>query len=143
MKRLSTIGLALFLTIGLVSCGTAQENTSNATVQTGAVIAKNVNTNEFKELIASKKDGILLDVRTAGELTSEGSIEGNINIDVRSVDFKEQLSKLDKDKPVMVYCHSGGRSGRALEVMKEMGFKEVYNLSGGISAWINDGKPVK
>jgi phage shock protein E len=142
MKKISTIGLAFLLIFGMSSCGTAQDN-SNATVQTGATIAKNVNTNEFQELIASKKDGILLDVRTPEELTSEGSIEGNINIDYRSADFKEQLNKLDKDKPVLVYCHSGGRSGRTLEMMKEMGFKEVYNLSGGIAAWTDEGKPVK
>jgi len=143
MKKISKIGLALFLLIGMGYCGTAQDNNSNATVQAEAAIAKNVNTSEFQALIANKKEGILLDVRTSGELISEGSIEGNINVDFRSTDFKEQLGKLDKNKPVMVYCRSSRRSGKAFEMMIEMGFKEVYNLSGGIAAWINDGKPVK
>lgn len=143
MKKTSTIGFGFLLIIGLLSCGTAQDNNSNTTVQADATIAKNVDTNEFQEHIDSKKGGILLDVRTPDELTAEGSIEGNINIDYRSADFKEQLNKLDKDKPVMVYCAVGGRSGQAMKMMEKMGFKEIYNLSGGIRAWQSEGKPVK
>ncbi len=143
MKKILTFGLAFFLIIIAISCGTAQEKNTGTTVQTDATIAKNVNATEFQALIASKKEGILLDVRTPEEFIAEGSIEGNVTIDFRAADFKEQLSKLDKDKPVMVYCHAGGRSGRTLEMMKEMGFKEIYNLSGGILAWKKGKKPVK
>jgi len=50
-------------------------------------------------------------------------------------DFKEQLSGLDKSKSYLVYCRSGNRSGKACSMMADMGFKNLYNLRGGIGAW--------
>lgn len=76
----------------------------------------------------------LLDVRTSDEF-AKGHIEGAINADINLGDFQTQLAKLDKSKPVFVYCLSGGRSSSAAEVLKENGFKEIYNLEGGILAW--------
>ncbi len=55
-------------------------------------------------------------------------------------DFNAQLEKLDKTKPVYVYCKAGGRSGKATKQMKKMGFTTVYNLIGGIGAWDAAGK---
>ena len=56
-------------------------------------------------------------------------------------DFEKQLEKLDKEKPVAVYCKVGGRSGQAMGKMNKLGFKEVYNLDGGMDAWKSAGKP--
>ncbi|MEZ5030799.1 MAG: rhodanese-like domain-containing protein [Saprospiraceae bacterium] len=53
----------------------------------------------------------------------------------------EALQRLPKDKPVFVYCRSGNRSGQAMDQMKKMGFREVYNLQGGIGAWSAAGLP--
>ncbi len=50
-------------------------------------------------------------------------------------DFLQQLQRLDKDQPVMVYCKVGGRSAKAAEALVKMGFKAVYELSGGILLW--------
>lgn len=133
--------IALVSLFSLASCGEGdaqeQHSNNNTTAETHQkhaekTIAKNVNVAEFKKLIESGK-GVLVDVRTPGEFNS-GNIEGAKNINI-SGDFANQIQKLDKDKPVYVYCRSGNRSGRAMQQMKGMGFKEVYNLSGGIGAW--------
>ncbi len=124
--------------LSLFSCSEAQEQ-NNATTETivkkekqTAVIAKNVTVQEFKQLI-EKGTGAIVDVRTPGEYTN-GNIEGSKNINIAG-NFSEEIQKLDKNKPVYVYCASGGRSSRAMQTMSQMGFKEVYNLSGGYSAW--------
>ncbi len=95
---------------------------------------KDVDVAEFKQLIANHTDEIIVDVRTPEE-TKNGMIEGAIHIDYHGANFKDEIGKLDKSKPILVYCASGGRSKRTQELMEELGFKEVYNLSGGYSAW--------
>ncbi|MCO6475600.1 MAG: rhodanese-like domain-containing protein [Phaeodactylibacter sp.] len=77
----------------------------------------------------------LIDVRTPKEY-SEGHIEGAVNIDFYDEGFRQQLEqKLDKDNPVMLYCRSGRRSANAAKQMQALGFKEVYDLKGGILDW--------
>jgi rhodanese-related sulfurtransferase len=73
-------------------------------------------------------------VRTPGEV-AEGAIDGAVNIDFNGDDFESEISKLDKDTPVYVYCHGGGRSGNAMNMMKDLGFSEVYNLVDGYGNW--------
>ena len=107
----------------------------------GAIIAKNVAPIEFKELIDSKKEGVVLDVRTPQEI-AQGAIAGHVDMNFYAPDFKEQLKTLDKSKPVMVYCAVGGRSGSAMQLLSSMGFKEVYNLAGGIRAWQSQEMPL-
>lgn len=140
MKRISTVGFAFLLIIGITSCGNSQGNESNSEQQKNASVAKNIGTAEFQKMMAS--DVVVLDVRTPEEVAA-GSIEGSTALDFYGANFKQSLEALDKDKPVLVYCAVGGRSGNAMQMMKKMGFKEVYNLSGGIRAWKSEGKPVK
>jgi len=83
----------------------------------------------------------LVDVRTPHEW-STGHIEGAKHIDWFSDDFKAEVSKLDKDGPVRLYCAGGGRSEEARELLRGMGFKDVLDLDGGISAWKEAGAPV-
>jgi rhodanese-related sulfurtransferase len=56
--------------------------------------------------------------------------------------FKEELNKLNKTKKYLVYCRSGHRSGASVDVMKELGFIEIYNLEDGIIKWKEKGFPV-
>lgn len=56
-------------------------------------------------------------------------------MDFYGPNFASELESLDKDKPVMIFCKSGGRSGQTLEMMKEMGFSTVLELEGGYSGW--------
>ena len=90
---------------------------------------------EFKKLAKAGK-GSILDVRTPKEY-DEGHLKGSINMSYFDKDFKNQVGKLDKAKPVYVYCHSGGRSSKAMSIMKSEGFKTIYNLNGGYAAWKN------
>jgi rhodanese-related sulfurtransferase len=123
MKMLSILSIVfLFL-----SCSTS------STTLTAQTINKKVSKTEFAELI--KKNGAqLIDVRTPREF-SNGFIEGAKNIDYNGDSFEKQMKKLDKTKPLLVYCAAGGRSENAAELLQEWGFKEVYDLEGGYNGW--------
>lgn len=82
----------------------------------------------------------LIDVRTSEEF-SEGHIENAVNIDVTANDFDAKVASLDKEKPVMVYCKLGGRSAKASARLKELGFKTITDLEGGITNWKSENKP--
>ena len=58
-------------------------------------------------------------------------------------DFANRLADLDRSLPYFVYCRSGNRSGQTLDMMRDLGFEEVYNLEGGIIAWNEAGLPVE
>jgi rhodanese-related sulfurtransferase len=85
---------------------------------------------------------ILLDVRRPDEF-KESRIEKAINIDYTSNNFKDEISKLERNGKYLVYCRSGRRSSNALEIMKDLGFEDVKNMEGGITKWINKGLPIK
>ena len=89
----------------------------------------------------TQPDVQLVDVRTPEEF-SEGHLENAINIDVTADDFDAKVVDLDKEKPVMVYCKSGGRSAKASARLKELGFKNISDLEGGITNWKSENKPV-
>ena len=96
---------------------------------------------EAFEAISLQKDVQLVDVRTPEEYQM-GHIGNASNINFKATDFKEKMSKLDKTKPVAVYCGVGGRSGKTVPILTELGFKIVYDLQGGITAWKTQGKKV-
>lgn len=91
--------------------------------------------------ILTQGNGTFVDVRTAKE-HEDAFIPNSVLIDWKSSDFADKIQKIDKDKPVFIYCRTGMRAARAKRKMKKMGFKEVYNLRGGIKAWAKDGLPV-
>lgn len=83
----------------------------------------------------------LVDVRTPQEYR-EGYIEGALNIDFRNENFEELILKVDKTKPVAVYCAKGGRSSKCSAFMKKAGFTKIYDLDGGITEWKYKGKDI-
>ncbi|MDT7827477.1 rhodanese-like domain-containing protein [Pricia sp. S334] len=77
----------------------------------------------------------LVDVRTSGEFHG-GHIKKAVNIDVMdAMNFQKAFEKLDKDKPVYLYCRSGARSRKAAKRLVGMGFSEIYDLKGGYMRW--------
>ena len=90
---------------------------------------------EAQELI-SGRDALLLDVRDAPELTQLGKLKGALNVSRGMLEFRADPAgsyhnpEFRKDRPVVVYCASGGRSVLAGKTLKEMGYTEVYNLGG-------------
>ncbi len=108
-------------------------------------IVEDITPQEASDLIEENLDNpnfIIIDVRTPVEFAS-GYIDDAINIDFRSESFESEISHLDKSKTYLIHCQSGGRSRGALDVMIEMGFKEVYHLSLGINGWLTEGFPIK
>lgn len=100
-----------------------------------------VNATIFEEKM--KEEGVqLIDVRTPQEFAS-GHLPNAVNINISGPDFEEKMQGLDKNKPVLVYCKSGGRSGRACSQLKEMEFTTIIDLDGGITDWRASGKPVE
>jgi rhodanese-related sulfurtransferase len=105
----------------------------------------NLSPAEARELIgkrAGKPDFVLLDVRTPGEYRSE-RIDGALLLDYNSGEFRSQLRALDRGKTYLVYCRTGNRSGGAIRVMKEEGFRNLFHLDGGIVKWKEAGFPVR
>jgi phage shock protein E len=108
---------------------------------TRPTLRKDVNVEEFDKLVQGGKH-VILDVRTAEEYAA-GHIPGAVLIDVKKPDFAERIEKLDKGKTYLVHCRSGVRSVTACTAMEKAGFKDCYNLLGGIKAWGDAGKPVE
>lgn len=97
---------------------------------------------EFKKVV-DHGDAQLIDIRTQREYDS-GHIPGtDLHMDMRNPNFKDELNKLDKTKPYMVYCHSGGRSRATLRAMKAMGFTKVYHLTRGMLDWRGSNLPLE
>ncbi len=92
---------------------------------------------EFKAAYDQATNPILLDVRTMEEV-QKGAIKNAMVIDYYQDGFKEKVDKLDREKPIFVYCAAGGRSNKCANMMKEMGFKDIYDLKGGYGAWAKD-----
>ena len=69
------------------------------------------------------------------ERKKNGYIEGSQNIDFNSPTFDEDINKLDKTKPVILYCKTGGRSAKCAQKLKDAGFVKIYDLKGGITQW--------
>lgn len=139
-KTIPTVLIVLLLWGGAVSCQPKSEASVEVT-QSEGVVNVDVNVAAFAALIDTAETGLLLDVRTDREFAM-GHIRGAAQIDFYRNDFREELAKLDPNVPVYVYCRSGNRSGQAAKMMKSMGFKTVYNLEGGMGAWVRQ-QPVE
>lgn len=119
----------------LTACAQTEE-TNNSTITTveSSVEVKRVTKEEFKTFLAENTNAQLVDVRTPSEFQS-GSIDGAENIDYNNANFELNISGLDKDAPVLIYCRSGNRSSKALKVFEESGFTHVLELEGGYMNW--------
>ncbi len=126
LKVISTFFLAGFL---LVSCSIGQGSTKT-----------DLSPTEFSKQLSETENPTILDVRTPGEF-GEGHIQNALNIDWNGASFDTQVSKLDKNTTVFVYCLSGGRSGSAASQLRSNGFKNVLELDGGMIAWRSAGLP--
>ncbi|GGK55797.1 MULTISPECIES: rhodanese-like domain-containing protein [Flavobacteriaceae] len=127
MKTTLKLSLLIFISILTLSCNT--KNNSKTDNQLGEI--KHISALEFKE---KSKNNTIVDIRTPREFT-QGYIEGAININYYDKTFLEQVAKLDKSKPIYIYCRSGSRTSSAAKKLKNLGFIEVNDLEGGIISW--------
>lgn len=100
-----------------------------------------VGAQEFEKMASELRDEQIVDVRTPAEF-AKGYIDGSFNIDINGPEFVKQVSALDKSKPVLIYCLSGGRSEKAAAYMRKQGFSRVVELEGGLMKWNAARKPL-
>nr|WP_294774455.1 rhodanese-like domain-containing protein [uncultured Flavobacterium sp.] len=103
---------------------------------------KTVDVETFAQKLSTTPNPQLLDVRTPAEFSGE-HIDNAVNVNWNADDFVAKANQYDKTKPIFVYCKVGGRSGQAANKLAELGFKEIYNLDGGIMKWNASGKVQK
>jgi len=82
----------------------------------------------------------ILDVRTPEEF-AEGHLSGAVNVNLMAADFERRLGALDRGRTYLVYCRTGNRSSRAIQIMDRLGFRSVYHMFEGILGWQNRGFP--
>jgi rhodanese-related sulfurtransferase len=82
----------------------------------------------------------LLDVRTDAEV-ARGKIPQGDSLPLHLLPLR--LGGMDKNSPTVFYCQTGGRSAQAAAFAAANGFADVYNLEGGIMAWLRAGLPIE
>lgn len=127
MHTLRKIGFAILTTIVLLPSAYGQDK-------------EKLSIDEFEVKLHQTPESQLVDVRTPEEF-KKNHVKGALNVNINSDEFEKQVAALDKTKPVMVYCLSGGRSAKAAEYMRKQGFKEVYEMEGGMMQWTAQKKP--
>ena len=145
-RRFLTILTLLLLSIFGITLiyGCASPAIESPSNETSTQVIRDITPEEAFNLIQENQgnaDFTIIDVRTPEEF-ADGYIANAVLIDINSADFQDRISQLDKSKTYLVYCHSGNRSGRAVDAMRELGFREVYNMLGGIVQWEVEGFPV-
>ena len=126
------VAFFIWLSLGLLACNTSpspplKEGQINAKLDVKAFWQK-------WQAEGKAKAGILLDVRTPQEVAA-GALPECLNLDIYDDSFKQKVQELDRDKPVYIYCKSGGRSAQAASYLQGLGFKEVYDMAGGYDLW--------
>ncbi|QNL22497.1 rhodanese-like domain-containing protein [Hyphobacterium sp. CCMP332] len=96
---------------------------------------------QYEASISEIENVQLVDIRTPKEY-NQGHILGSENINFYDSDFETRMLQLDKSKPVMLYCASGGRSANASDKLSKLGFTQIIDLKGGIRAWTAAGKTI-
>ncbi|PTR01472.1 rhodanese-related sulfurtransferase [Mucilaginibacter yixingensis] len=130
MKTIKLGLLALFISVGSVYAQTAGKQTNKITI------------NEFEsKLKAAGNNAQILDARSAEEY-AQNHIKGAVSFDAKAAGYAQQLAALSKDKPTFVYSIANGRSSVLSAELREKGFKQVYELPGGLANWVGSGYPV-
>lgn len=126
MKKFSNMKCIFILMIGLSSCG-------------GGKSGKNMPIEDYQ----SQSGNILVDIRTPEEY-SEGHLKGAVNINFFDENFATNFeNQFDKNDTIYIYCKSGGRSTKAVQLLEGMGFNNLIHLDGGMLRWVKSGRPVE
>jgi len=95
---------------------------------------QDVSAAEAEKLLQQKKEIVVLDIRTPDEFAA-GHLKGAKNIDFMEDDFAKKLAEVE-GRPVIVHCGSGGRSTKALKILGERNFPQIYHLKSGYKGWV-------
>ena len=151
--RIRLVALGIGIALAVAACGSGGSGTSGAPAVTTSQAATADDATQATGVRAvtpadaaviqqnPPDDLVILDVRTSDEFAT-GHLEGATMIDFYSPDFAERIAALDRDVPYLLYCRSGNRSGQARQLMSELGFVDVADIDGGITAWAAAGLPL-
>ncbi len=135
IRKSARVALSLLLLMGTLSLfSQVQENKVEdvTALEAFALIQKNLDNPDF----------FIIDVRTPTEY-KDGHLKGAVNINLLLETFKEDIVKLDSSKNYLIYCRSGGRSSRAVNIMQKLEFACIYHMVNGIIEWNAEGLPVE
>lgn len=141
MKKI-ILSLSLLAGMFLTSCSHQQEQKADATSSdSGFFKSPKAEVSVEDALALSQSGALLIDVREPDELQEMAyDVKEMVNIPLGELAYK--LNEIPKDKQVIVVCQKGGRSAQAFELLKEKGFVNVANMTGGMDAWNEKGLPV-
>jgi len=134
MQHVSKIVLIALLAAWLAAGSTAA----------GQTHVENLTARQAADLIAGHRRDpsfVILDVRTPVEFKA-GHIQGAVLMDYYDSNFAKRLKRLDRRQTYLIYCRSGARSGRTLQLIKDLGFGRVYHLARGILSWRREKLPL-
>lgn len=97
-------------------------------------ICENLRPSAAANLLRARPETQVLDVRSAAEFAL-GALPGAINISSGSPSFHREVAKLDRTKPVLVYCAGGFRSRKAVKELRDLGFESIHHLHRGYMSW--------
>jgi rhodanese-related sulfurtransferase len=112
-------------------------------MEAGTAAVPRITPQQAREMMA-KGNTLVIDVRDAPEVEKRGKVTGAVHVSRGMLEFRADPDmpyydkRFGKDKTVIVYCASGGRSALGDEVLKDMGYGQVYNL-GAFNDWVESG----
>jgi rhodanese-related sulfurtransferase len=119
---------------------------SKQLVEAANAVVPKITPDEARKLMA-KGNTLVVDVRDAPEVEKTGKVAGAVNVSRGMLEFRADPESpyhdknFAKDKTVILYCASGGRSALSGKTLKDMGYEKVYNL-GGFKDWADSGGPI-
>jgi rhodanese-related sulfurtransferase len=149
------LAVALLLAVGASGCGgsygeppstdpttdqteTQSGDESQAEYSIGYV--RDLTPGEFRSYMQSYPGAFLLDVRLPPEWDGElGHLDGAVLIPVQELEDRLGELPADRNRPILVYCRTGNRSSRAAQIIAEQGYREVFNLQGGLTDYREEG----
>lgn len=131
MKKITSL---FFIAASFFLLNACSNPSKTADINNSTVTVKSIDEKGFGALV-KKENSVIIDVRTTAEI-AEGIIPGaSVFADVNGAAFEASIAPLDTSKSYIVYCRSGARSSKAADIMLSKGFKNVYNLTGGVLNW--------
>ena len=141
--RLAAVVLLLVAAVAAAGCSsdeTASPTATGAPAEAAGYATVDVQT--AHDAVSADQSAQLLDVREPEEWAETGVPDGAVLIPLAEVQSRAP-SELDAGSPVYVICRSGNRSRTASETLVQLGFGQVYNVDGGVTAWMDAGLPVQ
>lgn len=120
---------ALFVILLIVGCSRTGADDSNGTATVGY---QEISAEQLKPMMDSDNNLLVVDVREKDEYR-QGHLQGSVLIPMS--EFTSHLNELPKEKEIVVVCETGARSAQVADYLVQQGYKQVYDLTGGLSAW--------